>query len=122
MQQQIATLRLRLSPLVAAERSLATRLSGGLVRAGEFGGGDVLYVRAGWQERAALDPLRRKAASPGAGSGGRGKGKGSERDELVEDVANVLHGVREDVAALWRLPMVRSLIERRKLRFDEWAE
>jgi guanine nucleotide-binding protein alpha-1 subunit len=130
-QNTIANLRLRLSPLVAAERLLAERLSGGLPRPSPVIGADgrrpaeneVLFVKAGWKRRAESSsptPTGLVGASAGALSPTGRFGTG--RDELLENVAAILAGSREDIVTLWELPMVRRLVERRRLRFDEWAE
>jgi hypothetical protein len=40
----------------------------------------------------------------------------------VESACAVLRGCADDVVTLWGHPMVAALTERRRLRFDDWAE
>lgn len=106
-------LRVRLSPLVAAETILAERLSGGLKVAGSGKGG--VFVRSGWQTTTI----------------GKGKGKAKhpannpeemETDDLVLDVAKMLTAGRDDIVQLRNHPTVAKLVEKKKLRLEEWAE
>jgi guanine nucleotide-binding protein subunit alpha len=123
-QKQIATLRLRLSPLVAAESTLADRLSGG-VRVSGSGKGSV-YVRHGWQLRS----NSRNASSSNRSRGASGAlatpifegGNIVNVSEVVEEVGRILDASKEDVKALWRSDVVQKMIKRRRLRLEEWAE
>ena len=126
-QKQIATLRLRLSPLVAAEYTLADKLSGG-VRVSGSGKGDV-YVRDGWQSRStprhSHSAARSRIASapnfslPGFISDGVNNFTVAE---AVEEVGRILAASKENVKTLWRSDVVQKMIKRRRLRLDEWAE
>jgi len=122
-QKQIATLRLRLSPLVAAEITLADRLSGG-VRVSGSGKGSV-YVRHGWQLRSttsnAPSTSRSRAASGPLTSTLTESGNFNVY-EVVEEVGRILDASKEDVKALWRSDVVQKMIRRRRLRLEEWAE
>lgn len=106
-------LRMRLSPIVAAETILAERLSGGLKVVGSGKGG--VFVRSGWQTTTI----------------GKGKGKAKlpssnpeemETDDLVLDVAKMLTAGRDDIIQLRNHPTVAKLVEKKKLRLEEWAE
>lgn len=99
---------------MAAETILAERLSGGLKVAGSGKGG--VFVRSGWQTTTI----------------GKGKGKAKhypatipeemETDDLVLDVAKMLTAGKDDILQLRSHPSVTKLVERKKLRLDEWAE
>lgn len=123
-QKQIATLRLRLSPLVAAESTLADRLSGGVSVSGS-GKGSV-YVRHGWQVRSnARNPSsasRSRATSGVLASSTIESGNSVTVSEIIEEVARILDASKEDVKTLWRSEIVQKMIKRRRLRLDEWAE
>ena len=118
-QKQIATLRLRLSPLVAAECTLADRLSGG-VRVSGSGKGSV-YVRHGWQLRSSgrnfSSRISGASASPIVEAGSN-----LAVSEVVEEVGRILDASKEDVKALWRSDLVQKMIKRRRLRLEEWTE
>jgi guanine nucleotide-binding protein subunit alpha len=128
---QIANLRLRLSPLLSAEDSLAKRLNGGV----SSGTGEV-FVRSGWQvrtlENGGLAKARRPKRSTGHGQGppsnsGPGlmastAGPMLEEDSLLDEVSAMLEGSKEDIKALWEYPTVVALIAKRKLKLDEWSE
>jgi guanine nucleotide-binding protein alpha-1 subunit len=123
-QREIATLRLRLSPLVAAEATLADRLSGG-VRVSGSGKGSV-YVRHGWQLRSSIRNL--SSASRSRGPTGvlpspvfEG-GNNVNVAEVIEEVGRILDASKEDVKALWQSDVVQKMIKRRRLRLEEWAE
>ncbi|KAI0267725.1 G-alpha-domain-containing protein [Gloeopeniophorella convolvens] len=120
-QKQVATLRLRLSPLVSAEGALADRLSGG-VRVSGSGKGSV-YVRNGWQSRS----VGRGSTSTRSRSGTITAYTPSEDGlhqhfEIVEEVGRILDASKEDVKTLWASDVVQKMIKRRKLRLEEWAE
>jgi len=117
-QKQIATLRLRLSPLVAAEGTLADRLSGG-VRVSGSGKGSV-YVRHGWQLRSG--PRRSYGTTGPSASPIAEVGSSVTVSEVVEEVGRILDASKEDVKALWRSDVVQTMIKRRRLRLEEWAE
>ncbi|KAI0303689.1 guanine nucleotide-binding protein [Multifurca ochricompacta] len=127
-QKLIATLRLRLSPLVAAESTLADRLSGGVRVSGSGKGG--VYVRHGWQTRSVprntpSTALRTRGSSvtnhalPSPITDG---GININIAEVVEEVGRILDASKEDVKALWRSDVVQMMIKRRRLRLEEWAE
>ena len=122
-QKQIATLRLRLSPLVAAEFTLADRLSGG-IRVSGSGKGDV-YVRDGWQSRSTARNSRSRVASAPNFSFPSPLSDGVNSlnvAEAVEEVGRILDASKENVKALWRSDVVQKMIKRRRLRLEEWAE
>jgi guanine nucleotide-binding protein subunit alpha len=125
---QIANLRLRLSPLLSAEESLAKRLNGGVTT----GTGEV-FVRSGWQvrtfENGGLAKARRPKRSLGHGHGppsisvsGLPPGLVLEEDPLLDDVSAMFDGSKEDIKDLWDHPTVVALIAKRKLKLDEWSE
>ena len=123
-QKQIATLRLRLSPVVAAESTLADRLSGGVRVSGS--GRDSVFVRHGWQLRSAA----RNSYLSGRSRGTSGapalpameSGNNVNVSEVVEEVGRILDASKEDIKALWRSDVVQKMIKRRRLRLEEWAE
>jgi hypothetical protein len=122
-QKQIATLRLRLSPVVAAENTLADRLSGGVRVSGS--GRDSVFVRHGWQLRSAarnsyLSSLSR--GTSGAPAPVMDSGNYVNVSEVVEEVGRILDASKEDIKALWRSDVVQKMIKRRRLRLEEWAE
>lgn len=124
MQKQIATLRLRLSPVVAAENTLADRLSGG-VRVSGSGRGSV-FVRHGWQLRSASRnsylSTRSRGTSVAPATPVMESGSNVNFSEVVEEVGRILDASKEDIKALWRSDVVQKMIKRRRLRLDEWAE
>ncbi|KAI9463248.1 G-alpha-domain-containing protein [Lactarius psammicola] len=127
-QRQVATLRLRLSPLVAAESTLADKLSGG-IRVSGSGKGSV-YVRDGWQSRSAArnshSSVTRSRVAPTPNyslpSPLTDGVNGLNIAEAVEEVGRILDASKEDVKALWRSDVVQKMIKRRRLRLEEWAE
>jgi hypothetical protein len=112
---QIATLRLRLSPLVSADAQLADILSGGVQVSGS-GKGSV-YVRSGWQTRTAGETLYRER---------RDKRSPERQDEngntLLAEIRRMLDACKHDIKALWEHPQVKALITKRRLRLEEWSE
>jgi guanine nucleotide-binding protein alpha-1 subunit len=126
-QKQIATLRLRLSPLVAAESTLADRLSGGVRVSGSGKGG--VFVRHGWQTRSTArngsstsrsrDVLGASFALASPVTDGAIL---SNVAEVIEEVARILDASKEDVKTLWGSDVVQKMIKRRRLRLEEWAE
>ena len=103
----LSHLRAKLLPLIAAEDTLATELSGGVIVAGGRAG---VYVRAGWQS----------LMSPNANRGWSASNAGKQTP-ANDSVARTLSSVSEDISRLWRHPTVRSLIKHRKLRLEESA-
>jgi guanine nucleotide-binding protein alpha-1 subunit len=126
-QKQIANLRLRLSPLVSAEGTLADRLSGGVRVSGSGRGG--VFVRHGWQTRSTArngsstsrsrDVLGASYALASPLTEGVNL---SNVAEVVEEVGRILDASKEDIRALWRSDVVQKMIKRRRLRLEEWAE
>ncbi|KAI0784227.1 G-protein alpha subunit [Abortiporus biennis] len=127
----LVSLRLRLGPLIATEKPLADKLSGGVAAAGS-GKGSV-FVRSGWQSRSLGlsfgKSKHRNGASRFSFSGRTSidsaqapPPRKEEKDPLIEDVARILEACKDDVKELWEHPAVRSLREKRKLRLEEWAE
>jgi guanine nucleotide-binding protein alpha-1 subunit len=123
-QKQIATLRLRLSPLVAAENTLADRLSCGVRVSGS--GKDNVFVRHGWQIRSAARNSylsnRSRGSSVAPATPVMEGGNNGNVSEVVEEVGRILDASKEDIKALWRSDVVRKMIKRRRLRLEEWAE
>lgn len=123
---QIANLRQRLSPLVAADKELANRLTGGVTVSGSGKGG--VYVRSGWQARTienALGKARRPKKTSNAAEDKPGRESISTdvvEDVLVRNVGRMLDVLRDDIKDLWKHPTVKALIARRKLKLDEWSE
>jgi hypothetical protein len=110
-QKQIATLRLRLSPLIAAESTLADRLSGG-VRVSGSGKGNA-YVRHGWQLRSVGRNLsyRASGSSPSPVVDG-GSNLDVSEVRVIEEVGRILDNSKEDVKALWRSDVVQKMTMR----------
>lgn len=114
----ITQLRLRLTALVAVEQVLADRLSGGLNITG--GGKDGVYVRSGWQVTAQVHLARSK---------GKGKARSTgntpddvDPDDLLADVARKLQIARDDIVSLRHHQAVTKLLEKKKIRMEEWSE
>ncbi|KAI0360019.1 G-protein alpha subunit [Trametes cingulata] len=138
LEKQITSFRLRLAPLLAAETSLADRLSGGIDVSGS-GKGSV-FVRSGWQLKSRGFPFgrgRERTSSGGrfsfSGRNSTDENKGNEmelqarhaevqEDKLVHEVASILNACQKDIKELWELPAVKRLRERRRLKLEEWAE
>ncbi|KAF8519526.1 guanine nucleotide binding protein alpha subunit [Gautieria morchelliformis] len=118
---QLANLRLRLSPLVGVEASLASRLSGGGGVAMNGGKGGV-FVRRGWQSSVASGPLT--AGYPrGHSAWMPGKASVSGPVSLADDpIARMLEASKDDIKELWQHPSVRTLVKKRRLRLDDSAE
>jgi hypothetical protein len=123
-QKQIATLRLRLSPVVSAETTLADRLSCGVRVSGS--GRDNVFVRHGWQLRSAARnsylSSRSRGTSGAPSTPVMESGNNVNVSEVVEDVGRILDASKEDIKALWRSDVVQKMIKRRRLRLEEWAE
>ena len=124
---ELATLKLRLSPLVTVESTLADRLSGGVeVTATAKRRGVGVYVRSGWQKRSDGD------AAPGSKAAGKrrvvednysnGLNGADHMEDELDKTARLLNNCREDIKTLWHHPFVKFLIEKRKLRLQESAE
>ncbi|PAV16151.1 G- alpha subunit [Pyrrhoderma noxium] len=124
---ELATLKLKLSPLLSAEAGLADRLSGGVqvgALAKRRGGG--VYVRTGWQTTMSVSGRKRRHSEENDSKGKEVQdGEQRTRDVIqkeLEDISSLLYACREDVKALWAHAAVRSLIDKRKLRLQESAE
>jgi hypothetical protein len=124
-QRQIATLRLRLSPLVAAECTLAYNLTGGV---SNFGKGGV-YVRDGWQSRSiprhSHSHSRSRVVSAPNYSLPSPVIEGMNSPNVagaIEEVCRILDASKEDVKTLWRSEVVQNMIKCRRLRLEEWTE
>lgn len=128
-EKQLASLRLRLSPLLATEASLAERLSGGTPGGGSAGKGNV-FVRSGWQllgkakqrDRTSFTGQRSSFENAPRRSQDSGSIIIPESDKLIEEVANILSACRDDIKELWEHSTVKRLREKRRLRLEEWAE
>ncbi|THH08594.1 hypothetical protein EW145_g2596 [Phellinidium pouzarii] len=119
---ELATLKLRLSPLLTAESSLADHLSGGVqvgALAKRRGGG--VYVRTGWQTTMTV-PGKKRRHDESAGAGPSGENGRDRVQEELDKIERMLFACREDVKELWRHSVVKTLIEKRKLRLQESAE
>jgi guanine nucleotide-binding protein alpha-1 subunit len=112
---QIATLRLRLSPLIAADAQLADLLSGGVTVAGSGKGG--VYVRSGWQTRTANQTIYRGRRSKRSPTPPRENG-----NTVLGEIRRMLDACKYDIKALWEHPQVKTLIAKRRLRLEEWSE
>jgi hypothetical protein len=123
-QKQIATLRLRLCPVVAAENTLADKLSGGVRVSGS--GRDNVFVRHGWQLRSAARNSYLSSRSRGTSGTPTTpvmeSGNTVNVSEVVEEVGRILDASKEDIKVLWRSDVVQKMIKRRRLRLEEWAE
>ena len=122
-QKDIATLRLRLSSLVAAEATLADRLSHD-IRISGSGQGSV-YARHDRQFRSSAH--NSSSTNPSRGTTGALsspilEGGNNVNIEIVERVRKILGASKEDVKALWRSDVVQKMINRRRLRLEEGAE
>lgn len=134
---QLASLRSRLAPLVAAESSLADHLSDGVSVSGS-GKGNV-FVRSGWQARSFIpfgksksrgDHNARPSFTGKRNSSDTGPSRASKRDSIksqehdsfIADVGAIVDATKEDVKELWDHPAVKKLRDKRKLRLEEWAE
>ena len=114
----VTQLRLRLTALVAVEQVLADRLSGGLNITG--GGKNGVYVRSGWQVTTQVSPTRNKGKGKARSTGNTPED--TDPDELVADVARRLQIARDDIASLRHHPAVTKLLDKKKIRLEEWSE
>lgn len=129
---QLANLRSRLAPLVAAESSLADYLSGGVSVSGS-GKGNV-FVRSGWQARSLVSfgkskngrssftGQRSSLENHPTRASNRDSVRSQESNALIESVGAIVDASKEDVRELWEHPAVKRLRDKRKLRLEEWAE
>lgn len=121
---QIANLRRRLSPLMAAESQLADRLSGGITVSGSGKGG--VYVRSGWQARTietALTKMKTKRPSTSNEKKPRlSESLDAPADPMVQEIGRMLEACEEDIHELWNHPTVKGMISKRRLKLDEWSE
>lgn len=116
---ELATLKLRLSPLLTAEASLADRLSGGVqvgALAKRRGGG--VYVRTGWQTTLQVSGKKRRHEE----SLDMIENGYDPVQEELDKIARMLLACKEDVKALWSHHVVQMLINKRRLRLQESAE
>jgi guanine nucleotide-binding protein subunit alpha len=114
----VTQLRLRLTALVAVEQVLADRLSGGLKITG--GGKNGVYVRSGWQVTTQVGVIRNKGKGKARSTGNTPEDV--DPDELVADVARRLQIARDDITSLRHHPAVTKLLEKKKIRLEEWSE
>jgi guanine nucleotide-binding protein alpha-1 subunit len=114
----VATLRLKLSPLVTQEEKLAVHLSGG-VTIPSTSKGD-LFVRSGWQSRAIERHIEDDQSAKMSMDTTRSSFDGF--DCLVGNTGQILQNLQQDIVELWNLPLTKVLISQRKLRLDEWSE
>ena len=126
-EKRLATLRYRLGPLLAAEASLAERLSGGMPTPTKGN----LFVRSGWQARSLLKGRnrdwtgftgQRSSLENGASRRSEDSSVAPEKDKLIEEVAHILSVCKDDIKELWEHPAVQRLKDKRRLRLEEWAE
>ena len=122
LRYQLANLRRRLSPLVAADTQLADRLSDGVTVSGSGKGG--VYVRTGWQARTVQYGVSGKRTHMNYNAEAKTSLDSSalREDPLVDDVGQMLDSLQQDIFELWNHPTVRTLIAKRKLQLDEWEE
>ena len=116
----ITQLRLKLTALVAVEQILADRLSGGLRITG--GGKNGVYVRSGWQVTTQVHIARNKGKGKARSTGNTPDADDIDPDELIADVARKLQIAREDIMSLRNHPAVTKLLEKKKIRLEEWSE
>ncbi|KAG8961992.1 hypothetical protein FRC03_004759 [Tulasnella sp. 419] len=139
--QQLATLRLRLLPVLSMEEILARKIGRGVQVAP---GKEEVFVRNGWQgvrhllkqkERAAnpadaalLRDLEQRArtnsstsalVTPTSTTTSEYQYHVEERDEMIKQVAKLLAASKEDVENLWKHQSVKTLIKKRRLRLEE---
>jgi hypothetical protein len=114
----ITQLRLKLTALVGVEQILADRLSGGLKITG--GGKNGVYVRSGWQVTTQAHLARSKGKGKARSTGNTPED--ADPDELLADVARKLQIARDDIMALRHHPAVTRLLEKKKIRMEEWSE
>lgn len=137
--QQIANLRLRLTPLLSMEDALAHKIGMGVEVAP---GQEEVFVRTGWQgirnsqsfgKTPAPPPITTPAViysnktNASSASGFDSTSTTSteaaveleQRGEMIRQVANLLTQCRSDVDALRNHPAVKNLIKKRKLRLEE---
>jgi len=118
---QIANLRRRLSPLIAADDQLADRLSGGISVSGSGKGG--VFVRSGWQARTIENAIGKMKQRQYDNEKIRdGFGQDPMHDGLIQDVGRMLEISEEDILELWNHPTVKGLMVKRRLKLDEWSE
>lgn len=118
---QIANLRRRLSPLIAADAQLADRLSGGINVSGSGKGG--VFVRSGWQARTIENAIGKMKQRQYDNEKMRdGFGQDPMHDVLIQDVGRMLEISEEDILELWNHPTVKGLMVKRRLKLDEWSE
>jgi guanine nucleotide-binding protein alpha-1 subunit len=116
---QIASLRLRLSPLLAVEAKLAEHLSGGVQVAGSLKGNAL--VRSGWQAREIENG--QKIGRPRTGSASKSDGDKAQTadDPFLQEVRTLLEKSKADIQTLWEHPTVKAFIASRRLRLEAWA-
>lgn len=114
----ITQLRLRLTALVALEQVLADRLSGGLKITG--GGKNGVYVRSGWQVTTQVHVSRNKGKGKARSTGNTPEDV--DPDELLANVAHKLFIARDDIVSLRHHSVVTQLLEKKKIRLEEWSE
>jgi hypothetical protein len=119
---RISTLRHKMAPLMALDSQLADRLSGGVAVSGSGKGG--VYVRSGWQARTIESAFGKIKGKQNANDRKTRESVSTEvpPDALVEDVARQLADCEEDIHELWGLPIVKTMIAKRRLKLDEWSE
>ncbi|KAF5327017.1 hypothetical protein D9619_004123 [Psilocybe cf. subviscida] len=119
---RISALRNRLAPLMALDSQLADRLSGGIAVSGSGKGG--VYVRSGWQARTIESAFGKIKGKQNANDRKARESVSTEvpPDALVDDVARQLADCEEDIHELWALPIVKTMIAKRRLKLDEWSE
>ncbi|KAJ7928843.1 guanine nucleotide-binding protein [Mycena leptocephala] len=120
---RIASLRSRLSPLLATDAPLADRLSGGINVSGSGKGG--VFVRSGWQARTvdkALGKMKKSSNDADSRRGREGYVGEDDGDVLLQETGRMLSALKDDIRELWAHPTVKGLIMKRRLKLDEWSE
>jgi guanine nucleotide-binding protein subunit alpha len=113
--REIAALRLRISPILTMESSLATALTGGIQLSSstpEHG----FYSRMGWQWRSGNSRSRRSFTND------INDGDICDNSKVLTPMEHILVACGQDICELWGLDVVRLLIRERKLRLHEWSE
>ncbi|KAK7448786.1 hypothetical protein VKT23_013516 [Stygiomarasmius scandens] len=101
----ILDLRTKLLPITSLHDALASELSGGV---SITGGRTGVFVRSGWQTL--LTPSR----------GWMGN-LGSSKSQVAGMAAKALNSAQDDIRKLWSHPVVKRLIDMRRVRLEESA-
>jgi len=139
-QQELATLRLRLLPLLSVGETLAKSFGRGIQVAP---GKEEVFVRFGWQgirpkgnqklgsakgkspyedsqKSSSIAALSSASPTTSISTSVREiHQQQTEREEIIRPVVQLLAASLEDVIALWSHPAVKSIIRKRRLRLED---